>query len=210
FGPGVFVFRLNDAGTGWGDASVPEADARNQLLGDIADLSGAPLVGFFRGTGDSGSYEFGTETQAADGSWSELGSTWGQTTDFGTADRQSVASDGATPYVAAVAQSASGPHRVVASRYTGGVWEALDSPSDAGADATSAVLQPGSTGGMWLVFGQSSGGTTTYYLDTRSGSGRVYVAAQGADLVDCGPGRDTVVISRIDGYRNCEKVIIRH
>ena len=41
------------------------------------------------------------------------------------------------------------------------------------------------------------------------GNDTIYVAAQGADVVDCGPGRDTVYISRIDGVRNCENVIIK-
>ncbi|HEY0631345.1 MAG TPA: calcium-binding protein [Thermoleophilaceae bacterium] len=332
FGPGVFVYRLNDAGTGWGDATIIEADARNQFLGDIGDVAGAPVVGFHRRVGDGDTREFGVETLGADGSWSELGAPWGQTIDFSTADRQSVAGDGSTPYVSAISRDVeSGPRHVIVARYTGGAWESIDSPSDPAADATSAFLAPGSSGGMWLLFSQSSGGTTTYYLDTLgatlpadgnpngppepptpppaghcanaiqgtssadrlrgthlgdslsglggndtllafagsdclyggsgadylsgaagndylsggpggdelrggdgnddmngnsgndvivggrgedaidagSGNDRIYVAAQGADIVDCGPGRDTVYISRIDGVRNCERVVLK-
>jgi Ca2+-binding RTX toxin-like protein len=255
----------------------------------------------------------------SDGTWAQLGS--GIASSGTGVDPQGVAGDGSVPYVSGLRGG-----ELLVSRFAGGSWESIDSPS---ASATSALLEPGSTGGVWLLFGESSGASTTYYLDTlgatlpadggpvpgppepppsghcartingtagndrvtgthlgdslygfggndallafagsdclfggsgndyqsgaagndflsggpgndelRGGSGdddlnggsgndvivggrgedtisagsgndRIYVAAQGADLVDCGPGRDTVVISRIDGYRNCEKVIIK-
>jgi Ca2+-binding RTX toxin-like protein len=272
------------------------------------------------------------QTLAADGSWTQLDSAAATADSESSLDPQGVAGDGSVPYVSALLGNV-GSRQLVVSRFTGGAWQSVDSPSDAGADATSAFLAPGSSGGIWLLFGQSSGGTTTYYLDSLgaslpaadnppgppepptpptpptghcaneiqgtsfddrlrgthlgdslsglggndallgfagsdclyggngadylsgaagndymsggpgndelrggngnddmngnggndvivggrgedaidagSGNDRIYVAAQGADIVDCGPGRDTVYISRIDGVRNCERVIIK-
>jgi Ca2+-binding RTX toxin-like protein len=245
---------------------------------------------------------------------------------------QGLAGDGAVPYTAALFGS-SPSRKVLVSRYGSGSWEGVPSPGDPAQDAISAQLAPGSTGGVWLLFGQATGSSKSWYLDSLgasipaaggNGSGTpsgppepasglcansiqgtasadtlfgtsrsdsisglggndilhgyagsdclyggggndlayggrgndffsggpgndrlyggpgnddlnggagndrivggrggdqidagggndlIYVARDGADLVDCGPGRDTAVISLEDGYRNCERVILRH
>jgi RTX calcium-binding nonapeptide repeat (4 copies) len=314
-----YVLRLNDAGTKWEQSDA--APDMSQPLGDIADVGGAPVLGYAAQSFEDQSSELRAQTLGSDGTWTQLDSAAATATDPNTGiDPQGVAGDGSVPYVSGLRGG-----ELLVSRFTGGAWESIDSPS---ASAISAQLAPGSTGGIWLLFGERSGGTTTYYLDTLgatapptpapgppeptpaedhcsrtvngtpgndrvtgthlgdslfgfggndallgfagsdclfggsgndylsgaagndylsggpgndelrggngnddlngnagndvivggrgedeiaagSGNDRIYVAAQGADLVDCGPGRDTVVISRIDGVRNCERVIIK-
>jgi hypothetical protein len=53
------------------------------------------------------------------------------------------------------------------------------------------------------------GGTGNDEIDAGRGNDVINVARQGADLVACGPGRDTVVISLADRYRDCERVVLR-
>ncbi|MEA2440982.1 MAG: hypothetical protein QOH76_2406 [Thermoleophilaceae bacterium] len=320
FGPDIFFFRLNDAGTAWDEVGDPSG---YQILGDLADVGGAPVLGYFGNPADESPLGLRAQVLGANEQWSQLDSAAATANGDEIFEPESVAGAGSVPYVSALA----GPdesHRVIVSRFAGGAWEALASPSDAGADATNAVLAPGSTGGVWLLFGQSSNGTTTYYLDTLgaklpadnpggpvpsglcanvvngtafsdrlfgtrrsdgifgrngndtirgrgasdclyggngkdvlygdrgndffrggAGSDRIYggpgnddingdrgndriyggngneaidagrgndvvdIARHGTDVVECGRGRDTAVISLEDGYRNCERVIVR-
>jgi hypothetical protein len=328
--PGFYMYRLNSAGTGW--EGLGNGTDIYQQVGDIADVGGSPVIGYSaERTEDPQGTELRAQVLESNGQWTQLGAAAFSSGDYSTVDPQGVAGDGDVPYVSGLFGS-----DLAISRFVDGGWEPIDSPS---ANATSALLQPGSTGGVWLLFGESSGGTTTYYLATLgatlpagddpnpgpgpgpspgppeptpqptghcvktingtaaadrltgthlgdslfgfggndtliayagsdclygasgndylsggkgndffsggsgndrlsggdgqddlngnagndvisggrgedaiaagSGNDRVDVTQQGADLVDCGPGRDTVVITPIDGYRNCEKVIIR-
>ena len=314
--PAFSVFRMNSSGK-WDD--LGGSTDMYQFVGGIADVGGAPVVGYSARSSDDQSSSLRAEALGSDGTWTQLDS--GAASAASSIAPQGVAGDGNVAYVSGLLGD-----ELLVSRFVGGSWESVDNPS---ASATSALLAPGSTGGIWLLFGESSGGTTTYYLDSLgatlpadggpapgppepqpaghcattingtagndrvtgthlgdslfgfggndallgfagsdclfggsgkdylsgaagndflsggpgndelrggngnddlngnggndvivggrgedqidagSGNDRVYVAAQGADIVDCGPGRDTVYISRIDGVRNCEKVIIK-
>ena len=54
-----------------------------------------------------------------------------------------------------------------------------------------------------------SGGRGNDFFRGNAGNDTIYVAREGGDLVECGAGRDTVVITLEDRYRNCERVILR-
>jgi hypothetical protein len=332
FGPGIFVFRLNEDGKTWEDVGRTGEGDTYQRPADIADLAGSPVVGYVGNAPNRTSPPgLHAKTLQPDGQWSDVGPAVPVASDDERFEPQGTAADGSVAYVSAL-RGPEGSRRLIVSRFAGGTSEALESPSDPDANATSSVLAPGSPG-MWLLFGQTRNGTTSYYLDSlgaalppddpggapeppsgppepasglcsnvisgsslgerlngtrrsdaifgrggndrvnafaasdclyggsghdtlnggrgndffRGGSGNdrirgdsgnddingdrgndrivggtgndeidagrgndvVNVARQGADLVACGPGRDTIVISLADRYRGCERVVLR-
>ncbi len=46
-------------------------------------------------------------------------------------------------------------------------------------------------------------------MNAGSGNDRIDARGGGADLINCGSGRDTALIDRDDATRGCERVIVR-
>jgi hypothetical protein len=161
--PGPVLRRLNAAGTGWDKLSGPTGPDLG-YFGDIADVNGR-LDTLFVITPSDPDRRQGTRVAQlqADGSYQQVGGAIAPDGGLASVPFLSLAADGDVPY-ASRPSGAGGSRLIDVSRYAGGAWESLPSPSDVGTDAQSAQLARGASGGMWILFSQASGGVTTWYV----------------------------------------------
>lgn len=151
---GTYLFRLNAAGTGWESINDP-GQTDPSPFGEVADLNG--VLGLLHTTpAPDGAPGKSVEVHSlgAGDAWEPVGGSLASSTTVAYKPDSLVYSSGA-PYAAWL--EGDGPASVEVSRFDGGAWSLLPSPSTPGADATLARLAESSAGVyvLWVEGGQA-------------------------------------------------------
>ncbi len=179
--PTVGVVRFNTAQTGWDTIASPNSDYA--VLGDLADVGGAPGVLFAQGSGSApGTLEL--STLGAGDNWQSPGGVLAASPSGRSAFApQSVATaTGGVPYAAWLDGDA-GAHAVRVSALQSGAWTQQPSPSTPGADAREARVGTAGTT-VYAFWGETSGSATVVWH-----LARLIVSSQPSDQgADSGAG----------------------
>jgi hypothetical protein len=164
--PHVEVAALESDGS-WTKLGFPD-NARS--LGDIANVGGRLVIGYSwpADRPEPGPDELRAAFLDPDDTWDQAGDAVAVIPEGTSVSPQGLAGIGNVPYTAAVVGEP-GSRQLLVSRYVRPRWQTLPNPSGATPDVVSALLAPGN-GGVWLLYGQSSGGRTSYRLARFGGS----------------------------------------